>query len=162
MQWVPYPIATLEIHNRGPTSNTALDQSESTLYATQGVTGRHRGPRVHSQGREQVVVMRYRGKTLQAMRMYSNHWGISVLRERSQGNNISTFQLWAHWGYLHSSNVWAGTGISWKFKGEVSAIFINTCPWQIESGVQILAKGFDVSGVKMYPSKKTDPLYVYP
>jgi len=45
MQWVLYPITTLEIHNRGPTSNIALDQSQSTPYATEEAAERCRGHR---------------------------------------------------------------------------------------------------------------------
>lgn len=58
MQWVIYPITTSESHNRGPTSNTALDHSQSTPHRKLQVGA---GAKVHSHGGQQAVVIKYRG-----------------------------------------------------------------------------------------------------
>lgn len=94
------------------------------------------------------------------MRMSSNHGRISVLKEEAKAIVFPPFSCELIEGSSQQVSELAPV-FAENLKG-VSTVFINTCHGKLKLGVQISAKGFDVSGVKMYPSKKTRPPYVYP
>jgi len=95
------------------------------------------------------------------MRMSSNHRRISVLQEEAKAIVFPPFSCELIEGILTATVSELAPVFAENLKG-VSAVFINTCHGKLKLGVQISAKGFDVSGVKRYPSKKTCPPYVYP